>query len=148
PAMYFVDAQGRIRYRQYGEGHYDDLERVIQSLLKERGGADVPGGIVTPAGPGTQADVGAGLASSPETYLGYEQAEGFASAGGLAKDQDKSYAPPPTLSFNRWALAGRWRVERERAIALDATARVTYRFRARDLHLVLGPADDGRPIHF
>ncbi|MBV8502562.1 MAG: thioredoxin family protein [Paucibacter sp.] len=145
PALYFVDAEGRLRHQQYGEGHYEELERLIQSLLRERGEARVPVGIATPAGDGTQAAGGPGRVLTPETYVGYGQAEGAAVP--LLPDRTQSYALPQRLSFNQWAFAGPWRVERERAVAQAAGARVSYRFGARDLHMVLGPGDQPARFH-
>lgn len=146
PALYFVDAKGQLRHRQYGEGHYEELEQLVQALLKERGVGTVPGGLVAPGGEGVQAAAGSGPVLTPETYLGYGQAEG--GIGVLVEDRPHPYALPTTLPFNRWALGGQWRVERERAVALGAGTRVVYRFRARDVHMVLGPADAGKPVKF
>ncbi|MBV8379424.1 MAG: thioredoxin family protein [Paucibacter sp.] len=144
PAMYFVDARGQVRHQQYGEGNYEDLERRIQSLLRERGASSVPGGFVTPAGPGVQAAGGAASVRTPETYVGYAQAEGAAHR--LVPDQTQSYALPGDLPFNQWALGGSWQVGRERAVAAAAGGRVAYHFGARDLHMVLGPGD--KPVRF
>jgi hypothetical protein len=148
PAFYIVDAQGRIRHHQFGEGQYAQAEQVIQQLLAEAGQAKVPGGLVAPAGQGTQAAPGAVQALSSETYLGYGQAEGFASPGGLVADRTHAYRAAPALSTNQWSLSGDWTVERERAVATRANGRLAYRFQARDLHLVLGPSADGKPVRF
>jgi len=144
PAMYFVDAQGVIRHQQYGEGNYEDLERLIQRLLREHGVSSVPSGNVAAAGAGVQAASGEGPVLTPETYVGYSQADGAMQH--LALDQSQAYELPTMLPFNRWALAGTWRVESERAVSLAPGARVAYRFGARDLHLVLGPGE--QPVRF
>jgi len=152
PALYFVDAQGRLRHQQYGEGHYEELEQLIQSLLREGGARAVPPGMALPAGEGVQAAAGSARVLTPETYIGYGQAEGAAFA--LLPDRPQTYVPPPKLAFNQWALSGPWRVERDRAMALSAGTRVSYRFGARDLHMVLGPGDrageapSGGPVRF
>jgi len=148
PGMYFVDARGQIRHRQYGEGHYEDLERIIQSLLRERGGGSVPSGLVSPGGDGVQAAAGNGGVFTPETYLGYGQAEGYGGAGTLVKDRPHPYSLPKSLPSNRWAFSGQWLVERERALGVAAGTHVVYRFRARDVHLVLGPSESGKPVRF
>lgn len=148
PALYFVDAQGRIRHQQYGEGHYAEAEQLIQQLLKESGRHDVPTGLVSPQGEGTQAAAGATPPASDETYLGHARATGFVAAdGGQHRDRDHDYAAAPTLRSNQWTLAGHWRVDPESALATQAGGRIAYRFRARDLHLVLG-SDSGRPLRF
>jgi thiol-disulfide isomerase/thioredoxin len=144
PALYLVDGQGRLRHQQYGEGRYEELEQLIQALLRESGARAVPGGVAVPAGEGVQAAGGSARVLTPETYVGYGQAEGAASA--LLPDRAQTYVPPQKLAFNQWALDGSWRVERDRAMALSAGTRVRYRFGARDLHMVLGPGEG--PVRF
>ncbi|RST55175.1 cytochrome c biogenesis protein DipZ [Variovorax sp. MHTC-1] len=148
PAFYFIDAEGRIRHHQFGENRYEKLERVIQQLLAEAGRSDVPSGLVAPHGEGVQAAPGSTPALSGETYLGYERTHSFASPGGIANDRANAYQAAASLRTNQWALAGDWTVERERAVANRANGRIAYRFHARDLHLVLGPSADGRPVRF
>ena len=148
PAFYFIDAQGRIRHHQFGENRYDKAEQIIQQLLAEAGQHNLPVGVVAPKGEGTQAAPGAELAMSGETYVGAERAEGFASPGGLVSGRAHVYQSPAMLRTNQWALAGDWTVEPERAVSNRASGRIAYRFQARDLHLVLGPADDGKPVRF
>jgi len=148
PALYFVDAQGRIRHHQFGEGGYEKSEQVIQQLLAEAGRGAAAGPLVSPEGQGTQAAAGASPALSGETYLGYERASNFASPGGIASDRARVYQAPSSLRENRWALSGEWTVGAERAVLGKARGRIAYRFHARDLHLVLGPSADGTPVRF
>lgn len=150
PAFYFVDAQGRIRHHQFGENRYDKAEQVIQQLLAEAGQANsINAGLVAPQGQGTQAAPGAEPAQSGETYLGHARAHGFASPGGIARDRAKAYEPVAfSLRTNQWSLGGDWTVEGERAVLNQANGRIAYRFKARDLHLVLGPMADGKPVRF
>ena len=149
PAFYFIDAEGRIRHHQFGENRYDKAEQVIQQLLAEAGQTRIAAGLVAPLGQGTQAAPGAEPALSGETYLGHERAHGFASPGGIARDRAKTYQPAASaLRTNQWSLAGDWTVEAERAVLDSANGRIAYRFQARDLHLVLGPAANGKPVRF
>ncbi|QGW84138.1 cytochrome c biogenesis protein DipZ [Variovorax paradoxus] len=148
PAFYFIDAEGRIRHHQFGEGRYDKAEQVIQQLLAEAGQARVPAGLVSPSGQGTQAQPGLETALSGETYLGHERAHGFASPGGVVRDRAKVYQAASSLRTNQWALSGDWTVEAERAVLNSANGRIAYRFQARDLHLVLGPTANGKPVRF
>ena len=149
PTLMFVDAQGRIRQQQLGEGRYDKAERMIQQLLREAGRTNVADDLVAPRGPGTQAAPSAVPAESGETYVGAERAEGFRSAqGGLDAGRLHSYVASNTLRLNEWTLAGDWNVTLEYALLARPEGRIAYRFRARDLHLVLGPSQDGRPIRF
>jgi cytochrome c biogenesis protein CcdA/thiol-disulfide isomerase/thioredoxin len=151
PALYFVDAQGRIRHHQFGEGKYAQSEQVIQQLLAEAGqpvAADASRALVAPEGQGTQAAADALPALSGETYLGYERANSFASPGGIASDRSRVYQAPASLRTNQWALSGEWTVGSERAVLARANGRIAYRFHARDLHLVLGPSADGKPVRF
>lgn len=148
PAFYFIDASGRIRHRQFGEGGYDTAERMIQQLLREAGQAPVPGDLVDAQGRGAQAAAGTGPVFSGESYLGHARAEGFASPGGLAADRLRRYPPAPPLRTNQWALTGDWTVDAERAVLQGAHGRISHRFHARDLHLVLGIAPGGKPVRF
>jgi cytochrome c biogenesis protein CcdA/thiol-disulfide isomerase/thioredoxin len=145
PAHYFVDAQGRIRYFHHGEGEYAMSERVIRQLLADAGHAPA-GGMAKASATGTEAAAAFNEIGSPETYLGYYRAERFASPGGLARDEAKTYSAPP-LSLNQWSFEGRWIDLRQSARSLAPGAAITFRFHARDLHLVLGSAS-GKPVRF
>jgi cytochrome c biogenesis protein CcdA/thiol-disulfide isomerase/thioredoxin len=149
PAHYFIDASGRIRAHHFGEGNYDESEETIRKLLTEAGntGLPAPGMAALPA-VGVQAPADEAHDQSPETYVGYRRAENFASSGGFAQDQAHTYAAPPALKLNQWALSGSWKVDPEKAILAAAPGKITFRFYARDLHLVLGPGSDGKPAHF
>jgi thiol-disulfide isomerase/thioredoxin len=147
PAHFFVDAEGRIRHHHFGEGAYDTSERVIQTLLMEAGYHDVPGGLVEPDAPGAEATSNRVDVQSPETYLGYSRAEHFAS-GAVAKDVSHVYSAPTSLVLNQWALSGAWTIGAEDLALSGPPGRIVFRFHARDLHLVLGPASDGKPVRF
>ncbi|MFL9966094.1 cytochrome c biogenesis protein DipZ [Paraburkholderia sediminicola] len=151
PAHYFVDAQGQIRYHHFGEGDYADSEKVIQQLLAEAGhtsATKVSLGIGGTAAQGVQAAADNADLQSPETYIGYQRAENFASPGGQAQDKVRTYAAPSQPGVNDWGLAGAWEVGPEHANLAAANGRIVYRFHARDLHLVLGPGKDGKPVRF
>lgn len=147
PAHYFIDAQGRIRHHHFGEGEYDQSEDVIRQLLTEAGQKDLPSGYVQPGARGAEAASSGDAQRSPETYVGYARAENFA-GGQVAHDDAWNYRTPTTLLTNQWALGGRWTVREESAQLDRANGRIVYRFRGRDLHLVLGPGSDGRPVRF
>jgi cytochrome c biogenesis protein CcdA/thiol-disulfide isomerase/thioredoxin len=149
PAHYFIDAQGRIRAHHFGEGNYAQSEQIIRQLLREAGntlpGDDAPVAMALD-GVARQADMD--NLKSPETYLGHARAENFASPGGQRPDQPADYTVPTTLQHNQWALAGRWTVGNEDARLEAPGGRIAFRFHARDLHLVLAPGEDGRPVRF
>jgi len=145
PALYFVDAHGHIRHHRFGEGDYEQSEKIIQQLLAE-GGAG--GELVSAHGEGVQAAADWRDLQSPENYLGYERTENFASPGGALSDARRVYTAPARLSLNSWALSGDWTVESEAAALNAANGRIAYRFHARDLHLVLAPPAQDRPIRF
>jgi cytochrome c biogenesis protein CcdA/thiol-disulfide isomerase/thioredoxin len=149
PAHYFIDVNGKVRYHHFGEGEYDQSEQWIQELLKERRGEQsLPGGIVTVSGQGAEVAPNADEVQSPETYIGYARAQNFASPGGLKQDTANLYTIPASLELNQWALAGDW-IDRDQAAILAAPGgKIAFRFHARDLHLVLGPAADGKPTRF
>ncbi|VXB52167.1 cytochrome c biogenesis protein DipZ [Brevundimonas sp. G8] len=147
PAHYFIDAKGQIRHHHFGEGDYAGSERVIQQLLKEAGAANVASNFVSIQAQGAEAAADMAQVESPETYVGYARAENFRSPGGLANDVIKDYVAAP-LQLNGWNLSGRWRVTREHADLQAAGGRVAFRFKARDLHLVMGPSKPGSPVRF
>jgi cytochrome c biogenesis protein CcdA/thiol-disulfide isomerase/thioredoxin len=147
PAHYFIDAQGRIRGHHFGEGDYAASEQLLRQLLTEAGAQHLSVA-AEPHGSGVEAAPDMPDVGSPETYVGYERAANFASPGGELHDQAKNYSAPGALQLNQWGLKGAWRVEGERAVAAKPGAAIVFRFRARDLHLVLGPADGGQAVRF
>jgi cytochrome c biogenesis protein CcdA/thiol-disulfide isomerase/thioredoxin len=148
PALYFIDGTGTIRHHHFGEGEYDDSERIIKQLLKENGATDVTAGLAEVSAQGVQAPASNMYQISPETYVGYARAEHFSSPQSVARDQPARYSVPATLSADQWALAGTWTVSSEDAVLQQPHGKIVYRFNGRDLHLVLGPAQDGQAIHF
>ncbi|CAI8931330.1 cytochrome c biogenesis protein CcmG, thiol:disulfide interchange protein DsbE [Pseudomonas sp. IT-93MI4] len=148
PAHYFADAQGRIRYHHFGEGDYAESERVIQQLLREAGAKTVADGLINADAQGVQQAPDMNQVLSPETYVGYQRAEHFVPQTSLVPDKVATYNPPANLTLNDWSLGGQWAVGAERATASAPASRIVYRFHARDLHLVLGPNADGKPVRF
>jgi thiol-disulfide isomerase/thioredoxin len=131
PALYFVDTDGVIRDEHFGEGRYEQSERVIQRLL------GVERELVSVEGVGVEAEADWDHLSTPETYLGAGRSEHFASPDGAAFDERRAYELPERLRFNYWALAGEWTVGRENVVLNQAGGSIAYRFHARDAHLVL-----------
>jgi cytochrome c biogenesis protein CcdA/thiol-disulfide isomerase/thioredoxin len=148
PAHYFIDATGRIRGHHFGEGEYQESENIIRSLLTEAGNTNLPPAGITAAAAGVQAAADEAHDQSPETYVGYRRAENFASPGGFAQDQAHGYTAPGTLKLNQWALSGSWTSDPEKAVLDHAAGKIVFRFYARDLHLVLGPNAEGKPVRF
>jgi hypothetical protein len=142
PAAYFADAEGRIRHHQFGEGGYEECERVIQELLREAGREDVSGELVAVAGEGLEAQADWTNLETPETYVGYQQGHNFASPGGVTIDEAREYSVPDRMSLNSWALGGEWTVERRASVSTRADGRIAFRFHARDVHLVLRSRTD------
>jgi|SoiMethySBSTD1v2_1073268.scaffolds.fasta_scaffold02678_9 thiol-disulfide isomerase/thioredoxin len=148
PALYFIDAQGRLRHHHFGEGAYQQSEMIIRALLAEAG-ADIMGQeLVAVEGRGLEAAPDWGSLKSPETYVGYERTQSFASPGGAAIDKPRVYELPMRLAPNAWALSGDWTVKKEAALLNQANGRIAYRFHARDVHLVMGPAAKGTSVKF
>jgi cytochrome c biogenesis protein CcdA/thiol-disulfide isomerase/thioredoxin len=147
PADYFIDAKGRVRFHHFGEGEYEESEQEIQRLLKEAGDGNVPQSLVTVNASGAEAATRANDDQSPETYIGYDRADNFASPEGIVEDQGHIYAST-SLQLNQWSLSGDWTVRGQNAVLDRAGGSIMYRFHARDLHLVLGPAADGKPVRF
>ena len=148
PALYFVDAQGRVRHHYFGEGAYEQSEMILQELLREAGATGVSREPVKVDARGADAAADWGNLKSQENYVGYERTENFASPGGAVLDKPRMYEPPKGLRLNEWALSGDWTVKKN-ASALNKTGgSITYRFHARDLHLVMGPAVPGTSVKF
>ena len=141
PALYFVDSDGVIRDHHFGEGRYEESERVIQRLL------GIERELVSVEGVGLEAEADWDQLRTPETYLGYGRSEDFASSGGAAFDKRRVYELPEHLAFNHWALAGEWTIGRENVVLDGAGGSIAYRFHARDAHLVLS-AGAHSPIPF
>ena len=147
PAEYFIDAQGHIRHHQFGEGDYAGSERVIQRLLTAAGQTEVPTGLVSINASGAEAASDGKDDRSPETYIGTARAEHFVSPGGFVQGAAHVYTVG-TPALNQWGLAGAWTVAGDGATLDKAGGRIVFRFHARDLHLVMGPAPGGKPIRF
>jgi thiol-disulfide isomerase/thioredoxin len=148
PALYLVDAQGRIRHQHFGEGGYEQSEQMIQRLLADAGIAAIPAGLSSVEGRGVEAAADWESLRSPENYVGYERTANFASPGGAALNTRRVYALPALLRLNQWALAGDWTMRKDATALNQATGRLAYRFHARDLHLVMGPSAPGQSIRF
>jgi thiol-disulfide isomerase/thioredoxin len=148
PTFYFIDTQGRTRYRMAGEGDYERSERMIQTLLSETHRAQGPTDTVTVSGRGIETAPDIANVRSPETYVGYSQAENFASPDRVTKDRPALYRSASVLSLNQWDLVGLWTIGGEFATLGQAPGSISYRFHARDLHLILTSSAPGRAIRF
>jgi cytochrome c biogenesis protein CcdA/thiol-disulfide isomerase/thioredoxin len=148
PAHYLIDAQGHLPYHHFGESGKGETERAIQKLLAESGKTTVPANLVSVNASGAEAAPDGRDMQSTETYIGYKRSDDdFVSPGGVAKDRPHLYKPG-TPDINEWGLAGDWTIQSEYAVLNKKDGRIIYRFHSRDLHLVLGPAPDGKPIRF
>ncbi len=147
PALYIADAQGRIRHHQFGEGGYEQSERVIQQLLTDAGN-NLSRELVSVDPKGVEQAADWGSLKSPETYVGYEQAKSFASPGDALRDKPHVYTAPSRLTLNEWALVGDWTIGAEYAALNRASGRIVYRFHARDVNLIMGPTARGTPVNF
>jgi cytochrome c biogenesis protein CcdA/thiol-disulfide isomerase/thioredoxin len=148
PADYFIDATGKIRFHHFGEGSYEESEGWIRTLLEEANHTPLPANETKIAASSVEAAPDTNDIRSPETYVGYERAENFASPGGLNQDDPQLYQTPAGLKLNQWALAGKWKDQDQFATSLTPGASISFRFHARDLHLVLGPDSEGTPVRF
>jgi thiol-disulfide isomerase/thioredoxin len=140
PALYLADREGALRYHQFGEGRYEESEQAIQDLL------GVNDDLVSVEGVGLEAPADWDQLESPETYLGYGRGEGFSSPGG--RGGRRSFTYPEKLMKNQWALAGEWEIGQQAAVSREAHGRLSYRFHARDLNLVMAPPKPGARVPF
>jgi thiol-disulfide isomerase/thioredoxin len=148
PAIYISDAKGQIRHHQFGEGGYEECERVIQRLLRESGRDGISDDLVDVPDTGFEAQADWAHLQSPETYLGYQQAQNFASPGSAELDMPHIYSEPDQLDLNHWSLSGHWTVEGRASVLNEADGRITFRFHARDVNLVLGPRPRDTSVPF
>ena len=148
PALYLVDAQGMIRAHHYGEGGYDMSEMVIQQLLADAGYSGFTEDMVSLQPQGLEVAADLTTLESGETYVGYAQAEGFASPGGVVSDRAHSYSVPGRLRTNEWALSGVWTVTSGFAALIQAPGQIAFRFHARDVNLVMGPDSRSGSVRF
>jgi thiol-disulfide isomerase/thioredoxin len=147
PALYFVDAKGKIRHHQFGEGQYGQSETIIQQLLAEAG-HEVGHGLVSVEGRGAEAAADWESLKSPENYVGYARSEDLASPGGPVPDKRHVYGAPSRLKLNQWALSGDWTLGKQAVALNQSNGKIVYRFHSRDLNLVMGPAVPGRSVRF
>ena len=139
PALYFLDREGVVRDEHFGEGRYEASERVIQTLLGiEREPVPVEG-------VGVEAEADWNTLRNPETDLGFRRAERF--ADNARNDERSTYSYPPAWTPNHWGLRGEWTVGPEAVTAEDAGAGLSFRFEARDVHLVLSRSA-AAPVRF
>jgi hypothetical protein len=148
PALYFADAEGRIRHHRFGEEEYDRSEKVIQQLLTEAGATGVEGELVSVDTGGVYAPADWGTLGSPETYVGYARAAGFASPGGLVRDRSQFYEEPPELDLNGWSLSGNWTAGAQPTELNEPGGRIIHRFHARDVNLVMGARNGDGSVRF
>jgi thiol-disulfide isomerase/thioredoxin len=148
PALYFADADGKIRHHRFGEGEYEYSEIVIQLLLKAAGVREVTATLTPVDARGVEAPADWDELRSGETYMGYARAGNFASPGSASWDERKEYSLPDALQLNHWALAGDWSVGRQAAVLNASGGQIAHRFHARDLHLVMAPARDGQQVRY
>jgi thiol-disulfide isomerase/thioredoxin len=148
PALYFVDAEGRIRHHRFGEGDFERSEMVIQQLLVAAGNEAVPDGLVSVDAAGAEVAADWAHLRSPENYLGYDRTTNFEVADGLVVDEPHPYAAPARLRLNHWALSGDWTISPGSVALNEPNGRIACQFHARDLHLVMGPAAPGTTVRF
>ena len=148
PALYFIDTKGRIRHHQFGEGGYEQSEKIIQQLLAESGVKDIDKETVSANAGGIEVAADWNSLRSNENYLGYERTRDFSSPGIAKSDENYLFAAPDTLILNEWALVGEWTMKKQSIVLNKKGGRILYRFHARDLHIVMGPLIPGTSMKF
>jgi hypothetical protein len=148
PALYLIDAEGRIRHHRFGEGDYETSERIIRQLLVDAGTDEIGEDFAAVDARGPEVPADWDSLETGETYLGYRQTQGFASLGGVTADVPRQHERPEMLRLNQWALSGDWTIRGEAAALNEPNGRIDLRFHARDVHLVMGPHDREHPIGF
>lgn len=147
PALYFIDTDGRIRHHRFGEGDYEGSETIIQQLLRDAGG-DLSDELapVDPRGPEVAADWD--NLGSPEEYLGSRRAQNFDPSERSGWGEHRPAEETQPLRRNHWTIMGNWTMTPEAAVLNEPNGRITLRFHARDVHLVMGPSAREMPVPF
>ncbi len=148
PAVYIADKEGRIRHHHFGEGGYEECERIVQWLLRDAGADGVANDLVSLEPDGFEAQADWANLETPETYVGYDQGQNFASPGGTKLDREHGYVVPDSLRLNQWGLFGEWTIGRSAATLTGAEGGIAFRFHARDVHLVMSPGARGTALPF
>ena len=146
PAHYLADATGRLRYHHFGESGQAETEAAVRALLIEAGRQPTMQ-VARAKAEGTSAAADFRNVGTHETYLGFGRAENFVSPSGFVRGQPSNYVVPARLTRGQWAYGGRWTVEQQRGRLEAAGGSISIRFKARDLHLVLGSSTE-RPVRF
>jgi len=148
PAIYLADANGRLRFHHFGEGEYAMTEMAIQQLLMEAGASDLDTDLVMVEPQGLEVAADWRSLGSPETYLGYRQSSGFVSEQSEHYDRPHLYAGGRRLLRNTWDLTGDWTVASHAAVLNEPNGKISFAFHARDVNLVMGPAQAGASVPF
>jgi len=148
PAQYLLDGEGRVRYTHFGEGAEEETEQAVRDLLAANGAGNLGDKVASLDLKGAEMAADFANVKSPETYIGYDRAAGFASPEDVSTNRAATYSVPANLVLNQWALGGDWAVAAEDAHLEKAGGIIAMRFHARDLHLVLGPGRNGMPVRF
>ena len=148
PALYIADTKGRIRYHHFGEGEYTMSEMVVQQLLLETGAKDIDQDLVSVDPQGFELAADWESLRTPETYLAYGRSAGFASPERGRFNEAHAYPQPGRLGLNEWAPSGTWTLAAHAAVSNEAGGRIAFRFQARDVNLVMGPAARGASVPF
>ncbi len=147
PALYIADGEGRIRYHHYGEGEYAMSEMVIQQLLVDGGASGIDQDLVAVDPVGFEVAADWGTLRTPETYLSFARSSGFASPDDPTLEPHL-YPEPSRLGLNQWAPVGRWTIAQHAAVLDEPDGRIAFRFQARDVNLVMGPATRGTSVRY
>jgi len=148
PAIYIADGHGRVRYHHFGEGEYAMTEMVIQQLLTTEGMGAVDLDLVSIDASGIALAADWQNLRSPETYLGSARLSGLATPDDARFGEPHDYTAPSGLRLNQWALAGKWTIWQHAATLNEPDGRIVFRFHARDVNLVMGPAEPETSMPF
>lgn len=136
PAKYIIDKDGNIRYTHFGEGAYDESEKVIQELLSETG-SDLTGSAIS--NPEYE-----NYAKTPELYLGYGRMQFLSSPEYLVKDAGAIYTSSIAPSANTFGFSGQWDVMEEYSNPKKGSI-LYLNFDAKEVFLVMRPKNPDTP---
>ena len=138
PRKYIADHEGYIRYDHIGEGGYQETEKIIQQLLKER--ANSLG--IQMASAEQLVDIDEfehSLFRTPELYFGYKFAQNrnqLGSEEGFQPGKIVTYSEPENIDLHKFYLTGEWKNHEDSMELISETGSIKLLYNAKEVNIV------------
>lgn len=135
PAKYIIDKNGFIRYTHFGEGQYEETEKVIRQLLAEgKASSTMP----EEKSSSVQADnVDFRKIETRETYIGYEREEAQGNKEAIIADKEQTFKEPAQIETDMFYLVGKWIVGPDSAKLSVKSGKIIINYKASQANLVM-----------